>query len=93
MNNFYYCGSFYHDLFELCKYEEWEKDNIMSFGDNIYTVIELADLQSIVQLNANWIIDRINEHRFSENNSDNEVSQLTKLLEANIDFEYINKQI
>lgn len=52
-----------------------------------------ADLEPIVKFTPDWIAERVNEDRFSEQNSDDEFAKIYKLLKENINFDAINKEI
>ena len=59
------------------------------------SLLELQNLKfrTICQLSANWITERIDDDRFSENNVDSEIDKIEKALNGNIDFEKINALI
>jgi hypothetical protein len=93
MDNFFFNDQFYSDLTDLCEYEGWEKEDIELYDEDFKLEVYGSILEPIFQLDAEWITERIDEERFSEDGVDNEISKLTKLLESNIDFEKINSQI
>ncbi len=88
--NFFYNDKFYSDLTECCDYNDWDEEYIASLPDDYKLEVTCADLQPIVNLDANWISERIDDERFSEDNCDKETEKIMKVLNENIDFEKIN---
>jgi hypothetical protein len=93
MENFFYNDIFYSELSECCDYNNWDKEEIESYPDDFKLEVECSELNSIVEIDAEWITERIDEERFSENRCDDEVSKIMKILNENMDFEKINALI
>lgn len=93
MEYFIYNYHFYSELSECCDYNDWDRGEIESFPDDFKLEVELSELAPIVQIDAEWITERISEDRFSEDRCDDEVSKIMKILNENIDFEKINALI
>lgn len=93
MENFFYEDNFYTELCELCEYQDWDKEYIQTLPEDYTIEVMLTDAEPIFKLDAEWITERIDEERFSENNCDDEYSRITKILNENIDFEKINALI
>ena len=93
MENFFYNDNFYSELSECCDYNDWDKEEIESYPDDFKLEVECSELSPIVEINAEWITEKIDEERFSEYRCDDEVSKIMKILNENIDFEKINRLI
>ena len=93
MENFFYNDNFYSELSECCDYNDWDKEEIESFPDDFKLEVECSILEPIVTIDAEWITERIDEERFSEERCNDEVSKIMKILNENIDFEKINSLI
>lgn len=89
MENFFYNEQFYSDLTECCNYNDWDEQVIQSFPDDFKIEVELSNLETIQRLSPEWILERIEDERFSENTED-EADLITNILRENIDFEKIN---
>ena len=90
MENFFYNDTFYSELSEYCDYNDLDKEEIESYPDDFKLEVECSELAPIVKIDAEWITERIDEERFSEERCDDEVSKIMKILNENIDFEKIN---
>ena len=93
MENFFYDWKYYSDLDELI-------DSILDYSEEVSDLPEDweiecmgSKLEPICQLSANWITERIDDDRLSENNVDSEIDEIEKALNVNIDFEKINALI
>ena len=91
MENFIYNENFYNDLSELLIYEEWDVEDIEILPDDYKLEVECTDLESIIKIDSDWIIERIDEERFPDE-SDIEL-RIKKVLENNIDFDKINSEL
>jgi hypothetical protein len=90
MENFFYNGEFFHNLTELLEYVEWDAAYIANLPDDSTLVVYESDYEPIQELSADFIAQRINEERFSEENCDKEFIEIVNILNNNIDFEKIN---
>ena len=88
MENFFYFQNFYSDLSDLCNFMEWDKEELESFEDDFKIEINTSRLEPIIDLSASWIIEHIDDERFTEEG--NEVGKLVVVLNENIDFEKVN---
>ena len=89
MENFFYSDNFHSDLGELMDYLDYnEEEDVLKLPDDYTLNCIKAELEPIVTLSAEWIIDRIDEERLTEDG--NEIERIEKALYANIDFEKLN---
>lgn len=90
MENFFYNNDFYSDLESFIHEIFEDEDEIQELEDDKEFLCKGSTLEPILLLSAEWITNRIDDDRFSENNSDDECEKATKILDANIDYEKIN---
>lgn len=88
MQNFIYDEEFYHELEDLIMSREWDED-IDELPDDFKIEIELTTLEPIVRIDAEWVAERIDIERFSDNNEDREFEKVCEVLDQNIDFEKV----
>jgi hypothetical protein len=88
MENFFYSNKYYSDLDELLDDLDLSEDGISELPDDYLLDCRRANLEPIITLSVDWIGDRIDEERFSEDAD--EVEEIQKILSSNIDFEKIN---
>jgi hypothetical protein len=94
IENFFEDGNFYTDLEDfMYRIFDGEEDQIKELDDDTVFNCKGSKLEPILSLSAEWITERIDDDRFSENNSDEEYEKTTKILNANIDYEKINALI
>lgn len=90
MENFFYNDNFYSDM-ESFIHENFEDESeIAELDDDKLFLCKGSKLEPILKLSAEWIAERIDDDRFSENNSDGEIQEISEILEKNIDYEKIN---
>jgi hypothetical protein len=90
MENFFYNDNFYSDM-ESFIHENFEDESeIAELEDDKLFLCKGSKLEPILKLSAEWIAERIDDDRFSENNSDGEIEEISEILEKNIDYEKIN---
>lgn len=89
MENFFYGDRFYSDLGELMDNFDIneECDNI---PDDWSIECKESDLEPIFRLSPDWILERIDEERLTEDG--NELDKIEKVLQT-IDYETINSKI
>jgi hypothetical protein len=88
MENFIYGDGFYHDLGDLMVELEIEDGQVASLADDWSVTVREAKTEPLLELSVDWIMDRIDAERFSENgNESDKVESALKL----IDFEAVNK--
>lgn len=90
MENFFYNDKFYIDLTTLCEDYGWDIEDMESLPIDFKIEVEGSQLKPIVKIDAEWITERIDEERFSENGCDEEFSKIMEILNENCDFEKIN---
>lgn len=88
MNNFFYEGEFYHELCDLLEALDIEEGKENELPDDWCVVCFESDLEPVIFLSTEWIMERINEERFSE--EADELSKVQKILDENIPFDKIN---
>ena len=93
LENIFYNEKYYSELSEICEDNDWEKQDVENLKDDYSMEVFIAKQEPLTQLDANFIIERICEERFSENNVENEVDTIKKLLNENMDFEKINNEM
>lgn len=90
MENFFYNDNFYSDMESFIHENFDDESEIAELDDDKEFLCKGSTLETILELSAEWITNRIDEDRFSENNSDDECEKITKALNNNIDYEKIN---
>ena len=90
---FFYADKFYHAPEDFVEDIFDDEDEINDLEDGIFWDCYGSTEQPLFELSSQWITERIDEDRFSENGSDNEYEKIHKILEANIDYEKINSLI
>ncbi len=91
MVNFFYNEKFYESIEDLMEDLEIDEENIED-APNFFQCYE-SSLEPIFQLSTDWILDRVDEERFSEDDSENgDYNKLKKLLDT-LDFQEINSKI
>jgi len=90
MENFFYQGDFYSDLESFIDENFPDVSEINELEDDKLFHCKGSKLESIISLSAAWITNRIDDDRFSENDSDSEWNKIKRILENNIDYEKIN---
>ena len=89
MENFFYNDTFYSDLGELMDdFDFYEEEDVLKLPDNYSLDCKSSSLEPIVNLSADWISERIDEERFTEDG--NEIEKIEKILSANIDFDKLS---
>lgn len=89
MENFFYDDKFYPDLGDLCDDLDLDEEKIAALPDDWQIKVFETSLEPIVVLSADWILDRIDGERFSEND---ESDKVYKLLQQ-IDFKLVNEKM
>ena len=90
MENFFYNNDYYTDLEDFIEKVFDDEDEIQELEEDAEFLCKGSTLETILELSAEWITNRIDDDRFSENNSDDECEKITKSLNDNIDYEKIN---
>jgi hypothetical protein len=91
IKNFFEDGNFYTNLEDfIYKVFDGEKEQIEELEHDTIFNCKSSKLEPILSLSAEWISERIDDDRFSENNNDGEIEKIFKVLENNIDYENIN---
>ena len=90
MENFFYNDNFYSDIESFIEDIFEDVSEIQELEDDKEYMCKGSTLEPILKLSAEWIAERIDDERFSENNNENEVEKIMKVLSGNIDFDKIN---
>lgn len=90
MENFFYNDNFYSDMESFIHENFDDESEIAELDDDKLFLCKGSKLEPILKLSAEWIAERIDDERFSENNNENEVEKIMKVLSGNIDFDKIN---
>jgi len=89
MENFFYDDKFYSDLGELMEdIDLFEKDDVLKLPDDYSLDCKGSKLEPIITLSPEWISERIDDERFSEDGD--EIEKVEKALLASVDFEKVN---
>ena len=88
--NFFNDGEFYTDLEDfIYKVFDGEKQQITQLENDAVFECKGSKLEPLINFSSEWITERIDDDRFSENNSDDEYGKIAKVLDENIDFKKI----
>lgn len=92
--NFFYDFEFYSDLEELIYrlFDDADQE-IKELSEDWEIECMQGKLSPIFQLSTDWILNRIDDDRFSENGIDKESDIITKVLDKHIDYNMINNSI
>ena len=90
IENFFYNDKFYDDIEAFMIDLDIDEETIESMSD--FYICRRGKLEPLFVLNADWIIDRIDEERFSEDNNENEYKKVVEALNQ-IDFTKVNEKI
>ena len=94
MENFFVDGEFYTDLGDfIYKVFDGEEEQVRELEEDAVFECKGSKLEPIIDFSTQWITERIDDDRFSENNVDSEIDEIEKVLNGNIDFEKINALI
>ena len=94
MENFFEDGEFYTDLEDfIYKVFDGEEEQVRELEEDAVFECKGSKLEPIIDFSTQWITERIDDDRFSENNVDSEIDEIEKVLNGNIDFEKINALI
>lgn len=90
MENFFVDDKFYSDMDSLMNdLDLFEEQDVEDLDGTVFTVeCFQSSLEPLVTLSYDWILDRVNEERFPEDN-DRINNEFTKAIEA-IDFDKVN---
>jgi len=79
------------NLFKDYNYKvfDGEEEQVRELEEDAVFECKGSKLEPIINFSSQWITERIDDDRFSENNSDNEYEKITKILDKNIDFKKI----
>ena len=89
MDNFYYSDEFYREIGDLMEDLEIDED-CSNIPDDWKIECKKSSLEPLFQLSADWILERIDEERFTEDGRESEI--IYDLLKE-IDFSSVNERI
>lgn len=88
MTEEFFCNDIFHSSLEdFIDYNEWDREQVESLPEDFKLEVLTAKKEPIVKLSAEWIVNHINEERFSEENYDQELERVTGIIADNIDFD------
>lgn len=90
IENFFYNDKFYSDIEEFMLDLEIDEETIEDAAD--FYRCKFGQLEPLFVLDADWILERIDEERFSENQNDKEYKKIEEAL-SQIDFAKVNEKI
>lgn len=93
LENFFYNNKFYYEVSELIDEIESDECEIHELPDDYKLECFKSELSPLVEFDAQWIAERIDEERFSDDNCDGEFTKIVKALNECIDFEKLNSMI
>ena len=88
---YYFNDKFYNEVEEII--EDLDLD---CMDENATIKVENCDLEPIITLNANLIVDSLENHledRYSEYRAETEYKRIVNVLKQNIDFDKINSEL
>lgn len=89
--NFFKYDKFYSDFDDLLsELEIDELEDAKNLPDDYSIECHESRKEPIVRLDAAWILERIDEERFPEEDNDRTSSKIAKILKEHIDFDKIN---
>lgn len=91
IKDFFYDDKFYLKLEDLLNDLGINEKNIENLSEDWEIECNESNLETIEKFSSDWIVDRMNEDRFTENGY--EIDEIIKILEDNINFEKINNLI
>jgi len=86
---FVYNDKFYYEIGDLL--DDYDIENPQDIEDDMSFTIYPCQLEPLVTLSADWIMDRIDEERFSEEGDESE--KVADTLLKYIDFEKVNSMM
>lgn len=81
---------FFDEVGELLEHLDIDETNIHEWPEGI--MVEVCELELFVTLSADWILERIDEERYPEDDNDRTYERAKKALET-VDYEAINLQM
>lgn len=93
IENFFYGDSLYSDIYELADYIENNDCEIHELPDDYVLECFKSELSPLVEFDAQWIAERIDDERFPEDNDDKVFSKIINALNECIDFKKLNSMI
>lgn len=91
MENFICNDNFYTDILELSEDLFKTEQEIHDLDSEYKITCYKADLEPIIELDSDWIIERVEEDRWTMEGD--EIDKVIKLLNKYCDFDKINKEI
>lgn len=70
---------------------EWTEEDLLEMPDDYILTAKECDIEPVFQISEDWIIDRVNEERWSEDGR--EMDKVIASLKKNINFEAINSDM
>lgn len=83
---------FFSDLGELMDYLDINEE-LEGIDDDWKIEVKECQLEPIMTLSTDWIMERVNEERFSEEGADNQCARIEKVLDESIDYSKINEMM
>lgn len=91
MENFFTeSDDFFRDIEDYCGFHELEKEIVEKYPDDWQKEVLFTFEEPIEKLCADWIAEKFDDGRFSEDNFHDEYDEVVKVLNENIDFKKIN---
>ena len=91
MENFFHNDEFYFEFSDLLDQLYLEEKEIKELPDDFVLNCIESELKPIIELDGEWILDRIPDHMLPE--SDNTMELLSKAINENIDWVKVNSSI
>lgn len=90
MENFFYNYEFYRDLDNLI---DSLTEEVQDLPNDWEIECNGSILEPIITLCSDWIVERIDDDRFSEDNVDSEYEKIKSAISKNINFDFVNSLI
>jgi hypothetical protein len=87
MENVFYNEKYYSEIEEILLEEDWQTEEDLPDHIEVYE----AHNEPIVKLSAQWIVEHIDEERFTEDGC--EIESVEDILNKYIDFQKVNSMI
>lgn len=81
---------FFSDLGELMDHLDINEE-LEGIDDDWKIEVQKCQLEPIMELSTDWIMERVDEERYSEEQAENQMRKMEKVLNENIDYAKINE--
>lgn len=93
IENFFCNSEFFTDIDDYCAHHKLEIEDIEKLPDDWQEEIKFSIEEPIETLCADWIAEKIDDGRFSEEPYHDEYDRVVKILNETIDFKKVNEAL